>query len=728
MPWGAVDDWVHMAQTHRSESAPEMTIRTDADIETLRKQGDLTTAEETLIAECRAGEPTKLGEDVPDRPCDARTVRADLLRYLITGGCSKCPTQDKGVDLTGAYVTGILDLDFATAKGGTRLCKCQFSGQVRGTHTRFQFLNLAGSHFMLGIHAVDMTVTGGVFLAGVVTKGEVNFGGARVDGQLTCNNADFSKETGHAFIDFQTHASFTAQGIRISGDLIMESMKANGEFNVAHSHIGGQLSCANGCFESGNGSAFSAQGIEVFRGVHFRDIQSKGTVNFSSAIIGGQLDLSEAKISSSDSYALNGSGAQVSGSMYLRALVAHGGVSLAGARILGQLEFDGAKLSKARIEKEPEKDQHILHHNDLALNAQGLNSAVLIWRNVVDIKGAINLNGAKLGMLFDDTDSWELVERLYLNGFRYESISGPMTARMRMGWLSKDAATAGEFRPQPYEQLAHVFRSMGHEADRRAVLIKKETLQRADERQRLRAPLVFAGAVARFSKHATQENAHAISRYLQSARGLDSEFVRQLRNKYELLHRKWPKQGDGKTLPDRHFVAMAQAGFREEIFEHNARLGARIACNHVKDRSFRWLAGYGYQPFNFIWALILLLVIGWGMAAKTWYAGDFAPNSDVILSTREWRALAEGDVNNPAAAWSAKYGAGRDWETFHCLAYAFDVVVPIVTIGQTEAWAPSTNRGVWGWHLWWARWFLTVAGWVVTAVGAAAITGIIRRE
>jgi len=55
-------------------------------------------------------------------------------------------------------------------------------------------------------------------------------------------------------------------------------------------------------------------------------------------------------------------------------------------------------------------------------------------------------------------------------------------------------------------------------------------------------------------------------------------------------------------------------------------------------------------------------------------------------------------------------------------------VVAIAAIWQTEYWAPSTTRGPWGWHLCWVRWALTVAGWIVTAVGAAAITGIVRRE
>ncbi|MGB5870131.1 MAG: hypothetical protein WBH04_08010, partial [Albidovulum sp.] len=59
---------------------------------------------------------------------------------------------------------------------------------------------------------------------------------------------------------------------------------------------------------------------------------------------------------------------------------------------------------------------------------------------------------------------------------------------------------------------------------------------------------------------------------------------------------------------------------------------------------------------------------------------------------------------------------------------AADIAGPVLALGQSAAWAPSPTRGPWGWHLWWARWVLSSLGWIVTALGAAAITGIIRRE
>ncbi len=53
-------------------------------------------------------------------------------------------------------------------------------------------------------------------------------------------------------------------------------------------------------------------------------------------------------------------------------------------------------------------------------------------------------------------------------------------------------------------------------------------------------------------------------------------------------------------------------------------------------------------------------------------------------------------------------------------------MIPILDLGQTDAWAPSKDSGTWGKGLWWGRWVLAALGWLVTALGVAAITGIIQ--
>ena len=155
------------------------------------------------------------------------------------------------------------------------------------------------------------------------------------------------------------------------------------------------------------------------------------------------------------------------------------------------------------------------------------------------------------------------------------------------------------------------------------------------------------------------------------------------------------------------------------------------------DTLFRWVAGYGHRPFLSLTWLIVLWSIAVFLSHKTWEAGDFAPGSAVLQSSYEWQTLAKHDDINPAKEWSIRkslpdgtktYVAGQDWSTFSSFAYAADLVIPIINLGQTDTWGPSTERGEWGKRLWRYGFMLQVAGWIVTALGAAAITGLIRRD
>jgi hypothetical protein len=143
-------------------------------------------------------------------------------------------------------------------------------------------------------------------------------------------------------------------------------------------------------------------------------------------------------------------------------------------------------------------------------------------------------------------------------------------------------------------------------------------------------------------------------------------------------------------------------------------------------KALHLLTDYGYRPIKSVYALFLLWALAIYPAHLAWEEGSFAPNSGPILTSPDWMWYAQIE-ENPADTWS-KTLPGKDWETFNRYAYAADLVIPILDLGQTDAWAPSTERGLWGYHLWWLRWVFTIAGWIVTALGAAALTGIIRRE
>lgn len=171
---------------------------------------------------------------------------------------------------------------------------------------------------------------------------------------------------------------------------------------------------------------------------------------------------------------------------------------------------------------------------------------------------------------------------------------------------------------------------------------------------------------------------------------------------------------------------------KEQMIRAESRAGMtnpmRRAVSWVQDRLLRWVIGYGYRPGRSVTLAVLLITALGLFFTATWRAGDMAPNAAPILVSTDWIAVTQAHPDNPAAVWSRPDQAGKDWETFNGFAYAADLVIPIVALGQESAWAPSTSRSPLGRIGWWLRWVAKGIGWILTALGAAAITGVIRRD
>ena len=106
---------------------------------------ELTPAEEQLIEACQKGEGCVLGDgELPPEgtPDPSRHIHADVLRYLILGGCDDCKVDDIGVWVKGAHVTGTLDLDFTTARGAIRLYNSRFDKRIDCEQTECRQLEL----------------------------------------------------------------------------------------------------------------------------------------------------------------------------------------------------------------------------------------------------------------------------------------------------------------------------------------------------------------------------------------------------------------------------------------------------------------------------------------------------------------------------------------------------------------------------------------------------------
>jgi hypothetical protein len=162
----------------------------------------------------------------------------------------------------------------------------------------------------------------------------------------------------------------------------------------------------------------------------------------------------------------------------------------------------------------------------------------------------------------------------------------------------------------------------------------------------------------------------------------------------------------------------------------------------LRDSLFQTLIGYGYRPaYALLWS-VAIITLSTFFFADVYAVGQFAPNSDVILNSEHWLAAVERSdalLSNgldvpPLMLWTGQTGATRpmppsvDYETFGPFLYAVDLFLPLDTIGQTEAWAPSKDRGGWGSLGYYARMPIQLMGWLITALVAALLAGLIGKR
>lgn len=675
-----------------------------------------TTAERALIEACRAGEPCILSRTRPTSGRDANTVRAALLRLLILSSTPNCGLHARGVTLLGAWITGTLDLAYCTALGQTVLHQCHFNEEPQFPSAKLNLLNLHGSH-LPGLFAQGMAVTGSVFLRSLTATGTVDVNAAKIGGHLDCTGAVLKGAGGDAL---------NAQGVETAQGLFLSNLTATGTVNLAGAKISGQLACDGAVLNGAGGMALNAQGVKTGQDLFLINLTAIGTVDVNGAKIGGQLSCTSATLNGKDGMALNAQGAETGQDLFLRNMTATGTIDVNGAKIGGQLDRDGATLNGA---------------GEVPLNAQRMEvSAGFFFQNLKSVQGPVNLTAAHVGDLVDDMVSWPKgVDDLILDGFTYDRISAaaPVTLSARRDWLRIGSSLNGDFFPQPYTQFARTLRAMGHPREARRVMIEANIQRALRDRAVLRAQRGLQRRLGLFCLSPTKENLDAVREADKTIPTPARDWAEAVWTRFNAIHR--PPRDLPKApppLPDMT-MALARQGFQNDMAWGALSCQVKRVGNKLWNGFLHRTVGFGYAPHYSIAVLAVLIFLAFLLALAAWNEGSFAPNSDVILTSPAWTEIAAqgcvvanepGCLQNPAAAWSAKNAPGMDWDSFNAIAYAADLVVPLIDLGQTSAWAPSKDRGWWGMFMWWGRWLFIIAGWVVASLGLAAVTGFVQKN
>ena len=402
---------------------------------------------------------------------------------------------------------------------------------------------------------------------------------------------------------------------------------------------------------------------------------------------------------------LDAQGLQCRGDLHLRGgFQAIGLVDLVGAKITGQLACDGGKflakgmalncsaisvgvdvflrtgfeargwvdLKRAEIAGNLQMSAATLN---TGLDAKGMRvRAGFIWKDVTGDGIEVDLIDAHVGTLVDSPGSWQSVKMLRLSSFRYDRIESDMDVQERLDWLAKHDATARRFTPQPYVQLANDLRRQGFAGDAARVLVRREDKQRRQE-------------------YLDGQAAHKQSR---------DHLNGDLRPAAASL---W---ADGKFALN---VLKRAAGYL-----------------------FGLMFGYGHQPARVLPWIAAILGITICFAQQIHIHGQFAPTSSVVLTSQDWLDSFPTDPVPDSPLWRVQLDAwaqttsGRDCTSFSAFLYALDLFIPLDALGQEKNWAPSAERGWWGDWGHQLRWLVQMASWVITAIGAAVLTGLIGRR
>jgi hypothetical protein len=437
-----------------------------------------------------------------------------------------------------------------------------------------------------------------------------------------------------------------------------------------------------------------AQRITVAGSLFLRKLTAKGTVDVNGARIGGQLDCEGAKLDGAGGEALNAQGVQIGESLLLRELTAKGTVDVNGARIGGQVDCEGADFDGA---------------GGKALHAQAVQIGESLFLTKLIAKGTVDVNGARIGGQVD-------CEGANLDGAGGKALTA-QSLHVAQGFYFRGLTSVN----------GRIDLTSAHVGD----LVDDATSWPRGE-----DAIDLDGFTYDRILGAAPVTLAARKDWLDRGARFESEFFPHPYSQFARVLRAAGHTGEArKVLIERERLLFAEAEFSNRAALAAARMGdgrdvglAWLRCHLM--RLWGWFArvfsGYGHAPQRALFATLAAIGLGAVCFFMAWHAGIMVPNSPVILISADWLAAVANAPDSPAHDWITR-PSPRHYETFYALPYAIDVFVPLVSLGQENAWAASTVSWA-GWVTRWLTFVYQIVGWMITALGIAAITGFVQKN
>ncbi|MFF4141456.1 membrane-associated oxidoreductase [Streptomyces sp. NPDC001698] len=245
----------------------------------------------------------------------------------------------------------------------------------------------------------------------------------------------------------------------VDGNLDLMNCRVQGRVSVPDARIGGSLLLQSAHLSNAGGLALDGTRLEAKGVVATDGFRADGELRLLQARLSEGLHLRGAALHRPGGEALSAPGIQVSTNIDCsEGFHADGAVTLSSATVGGSVSFDTASLIRTQGN---------------ALSCHHLQAEELLLRPA-RTAGGMDLRHAAIGVLRLHDDRHEQ-PRLQLDGLVYRSLEPHLPVNHRLELLSRDP---DGYRPQPYQQLATVYQSIGQDRDARTVLLTRQRHRR----------------------------------------------------------------------------------------------------------------------------------------------------------------------------------------------------------------------------------------------------------
>lgn len=679
---------------------------------------NLSAAERTLLSNAATGTLTDLraGSAELDDPAQGvtwgagRQIRAELLIELLRGTQRHDNGPARAVKLQGARITGSLDLEAAAITCPLLLRQCYITEPVSFDEATGSAIRLPGC-YMPAFTARQLRITGDLSLDDVIAD-EVDLRGAHIGGQL---NLDGTSLTNPGSTALSTENLTADQGMSCYG------FTASGEVCLRGARIGSELNLGGATLTNPGATAMSAQGLTVGQDMSCGyGFTAMGEINLNGASIGGQLNLVGASLSNPDQTALTAEGLTVNQDMSCRSLTASGKIYLLGARIGRHLNLKAATLTNPGGKALSVENAAIGH--DMTC-CDGFTANGRIDLRGTRIGALLNLDSARLsnpGDIALVASNATIGHSMSCgNGFTATGEINLDSAHIHGELTLAQASLTNPDRPTPalWAEGLTVDHGMHCHGLNMSGEIRLAGASIGGDLDLTGASLVGPAGAALSLEAADIKTLRLPEKPPDGGIDLTNAKVGVFDDNQEgwpstlwlwgfvydtftneaistCARLQWLKRNPGRFSPQ--LYDQLAATYRRAGDDTAARKVAIAKQWHrrraLNPLNWLWYAtvGYGYRPW--LAAIWLAGFVGLG----TWVFSGAYPAHMIALST------------HPPA--------------FHAAAYALDLLLPVIGLGQKSAWQPQGSA-----YQYWS-WVLTGAGWVLTTAVVAGLTGILKRS